>query len=86
MVNFNPIDKGYIVRLQSDLVYTIESVRPVVDKPYHMNNGFQQMWPEISKLWNHSLPLYPQKLERNQFCYLRLYHHKHTLLKTKILY
>jgi len=48
MVNFNPIDKGYIVRLQSDLVYTIESVRPVCDKPYHMNNGFQQMWPEIS--------------------------------------
>jgi len=34
------MDKGYIVMWQSDLVYTIESVLPVCDKPYQMNNGF----------------------------------------------
>jgi len=28
---------------QFDLVYTIESVLPVCDKPYHMNNGCQQI-------------------------------------------
>ena len=36
-----------MVRWQSDLVYTIQSVLRVCDKPYHMNNGFQQMWAEI---------------------------------------
>ena len=36
------MDKGYIVRWQSDLVYTTESVLPVCDQPNHMNNGFQQ--------------------------------------------
>jgi len=40
---------------QSDLVYTIESVLPVCDKPYHMNNGFQQMWADIKNVWNHLL-------------------------------
>jgi len=29
-----------IVRWQSDLVHTIESVLPVCDNPYDMNNGF----------------------------------------------
>jgi len=53
MVNINPMDKGYIVRWQSDLVYTIECVLPVCDKPNHMNNGFQQMWAEIKHLWNY---------------------------------
>jgi len=52
---FNPLDKDYIVRSQSDLVYTIESVLPVCDKPYHTNNRFQQMWAEINKLRNHAL-------------------------------
>jgi len=31
------------------IVYTIESVLPVCDKPYHTNNGFQQTWAEIKK-------------------------------------
>jgi len=35
MVNFNPIDKNYIVRWQSDLENTKESRLPVCDKPYH---------------------------------------------------
>ena len=39
MVNFIPIDKGYIDRRQSDLVNTKESVLPVCDKPYHTNKG-----------------------------------------------
>jgi len=34
------MDKGYVVKWQSGLVYTIGSVLPVCDKPYHMNNGF----------------------------------------------
>ena len=33
----------------------MESVLPVCDKPYHMNNGFQQMWAEIKNLWNNAL-------------------------------
>ena len=28
---------------------------PVCDKPYHVNNGFQQMRAEIKNLWNHVL-------------------------------
>ena len=44
------MDKGYIVRWQSDLVYTIECVLPVCDKSYHMNNRFQQLWAEIKNL------------------------------------
>ena len=24
-------------------------------KPYHMNNGYQQMWAEIKNLWNYAL-------------------------------
>ena len=49
------MDYGYIVRWQSDLVYAIKSVIPVCDKPYHMNNGFQQMWVGIKKLWNYAM-------------------------------
>ena len=33
----------------------IESMLPVCDKPYHMNNGFQQTWAEIENLWNYAL-------------------------------
>jgi len=54
MVNFNPKNEGYIVRWQSDIVYSIETILPVCDKPYHMNNLFQQMWAEIKFLWNHA--------------------------------
>ena len=35
-------------------MYTTERVLPVCDKPYHMNNGFQQMWAEIKNLWNYA--------------------------------
>ena len=35
MVNFNPIDRDYIVSWQSDLENTKESIFPVCDKPYH---------------------------------------------------
>jgi len=35
MVNFNPIDKDYIVSSQSDLENTKESILPVCNKPYH---------------------------------------------------
>jgi len=40
-------------------IYTIESVLPVCDKHYHMNNEFQQMWAEIKNVWNHALLLLP---------------------------
>jgi len=52
------MNSGYIAKCQkgqSDLVYTIVSVLPVCDKPYHMNNGLQQMWADIKYLWNHVL-------------------------------
>ena len=55
MAKFNPMDEGYIVSGQSDLVYSIESVLPVCDKLYHMDNGFQQMWGEIETLWGRAL-------------------------------
>jgi len=55
MVNCNPMDKGYIFRWQSDLVYTIEIVLSICDKHYHMNNRFQQMWAEIKYLWDNAL-------------------------------
>jgi len=32
------------------LVYTIECVLHDCDKPYHTNNGFQQMWAEIKNV------------------------------------
>ena len=34
--------------------YTIESILPVCDKPYHMNNRFHQIWAEIKMLWNYA--------------------------------
>jgi len=47
---------GIFCQVQSGLVYIIKCVFPVCDKPYHMNNGFQQMWAEVNKLWNYSFP------------------------------
>ena len=38
-----------------NLVYTTESVLPVCDKLYLRNNGFQQIWTDIKKMWNHAL-------------------------------
>jgi len=49
------MDYGYIVRFQCDLFYTIERVFSVCDKPYQMNNGFQQMWADTNNLWNYAL-------------------------------
>jgi len=43
MVNFNPIDKAYIVSWQSDLVNTKESVLPVFHKPYNTNKNTTEM-------------------------------------------
>jgi len=42
MINFNSMNKGYIVGWQSDLVNTKESVLPVCDKPYQTDNELQQ--------------------------------------------
>jgi len=70
------MDYGYIVGWQSDLVYTIKSVRPVCDKPYHMNTGFQQMWAEIKKCGNHALT----GLMLNMIIYF-LFHHLLSQLK-----
>jgi len=39
LFNFIPLDKVYIVKWQSNLVNTKESLLPVCDKPYHKNNG-----------------------------------------------
>jgi len=50
------MDKGYIVRWQSDLVNTKESELSVCDKPYHTNNGFQPNGEEIKNVWNCALP------------------------------
>jgi len=47
--------RGILSADNYDLVYTIEIVLPVCNKPYHMNNGFQHMWAEIKILWNHAL-------------------------------
>jgi len=49
------MDKDYIDRWQSDLVYTKESVLPVCDKPYHTNNWILQKGEEIEVLRNCAL-------------------------------
>jgi len=41
--------------LEAQIVTLPECVLPVCDKPYHINNGFQQMWAEIKNLLNHAL-------------------------------
>ena len=50
-----PIDKDYIVRLQSDLVNTKASILPVCDKPYHTKKGILQKWEELENLQNYVL-------------------------------
>ena len=61
MVNFNPIDKGYIVRWQSDLVNTKENELNVCDKSYHTNNGFQQNGEEIKICGTMHCKIFPNK-------------------------
>ena len=46
---------GYIIKWQSDLANTKESVLPVCDKLYHTNNGIQQKWEVIKILRNYAL-------------------------------
>ena len=55
-------------------LYTIDSVLSVCDKPYHMNNGFQQMWAVIKNLWNHALRVSDMSLTNpiNVFLWLSL--------------
>jgi len=53
MVNFNPIDKDYIVRWQSDLKNnTKESILPVCDKPLHKIKENQLHWEELKNKQN----------------------------------
>ena len=47
MVNFNLMDDGYIVRSQSGLESTKESVLPVCDNPGHTVKGILQKLGEI---------------------------------------
>jgi len=60
MVNLNPMADSFMVKLQSDLVKTIESMVPVCDKRYHIYNRFRHFWAEIRKLWNY--PFLPMQL------------------------
>jgi len=53
MVNFNPIDYDYIVRWQSDLENTKESILPVCDKPYHKIKENVPLGEELEILWNY---------------------------------
>jgi len=57
MVNFNSIDKDYIVSLQSDLENTKESILPVCDKPYYKIKENMPFGEEFENLWNY--PLWP---------------------------
>jgi len=62
MVNFNPIDKDYIVNWQSDLENTKESILPVCDKPYHKIKENMPLGEEHENLWN-----YPFNIQYNIF-------------------
>jgi len=66
------MDWGYIARWQSDLVNAIKSALPVCDERYHMNNGFQQMWTEIKKLWNYAIAQYRNRFDRVPFYITRV--------------
>jgi len=44
-VSTNPTDPIFLPTVKFVCVKML--VLPVYDKPYHMNNGFQQMWAEI---------------------------------------
>ena len=55
MVNFNKMYYSYIVRWQSDLVNTKESILPVCDKPYHTNKRIVQKGKEIGVLLKYAL-------------------------------
>ena len=44
MVYFNPIEWGYIIRRQFNLVNTKQSIRLVCDQPYNTNKGKLLKW------------------------------------------
>jgi len=54
MFNFNPKDYDYIVRWQSDLVNTKESILPVCDKPNTTNKWILQKWDVLEKKSNYA--------------------------------
>ena len=55
MVNFNPIDKDYIVSWQSDQENTKEIILPVCDKPYHKIKENMPLGEKLENLWNYPL-------------------------------
>ena len=54
MGNVNPVDKDNIVRWQSDLENTKESILPV-DKPYHKIKENMPHGEELENVWNYPL-------------------------------
>jgi len=54
MVKINPVDKGYIVMWQADLVNTKESLLPVCDKLHHNIKEKLSHWEELVILWNYA--------------------------------
>jgi len=73
MTSFNQMDNGYIVRGQSDLEYTKQSVIPVCDQLYHTNKGKLQKMEEIDVLRNYALyiDLVPRFIDKtHQYVYL----------------
>ena len=50
MVNFIPRDYDYIVRWESDLENTKESILADCDKHYYTNKVILQKWEELAKI------------------------------------
>jgi len=57
MVNFNPLDKDYIVRWQYVLENTKASILPVCDKPYHKIKANIPQGEELENVWNYPLKM-----------------------------
>jgi len=55
MVKISPMDYGYIVRWQADLVNTKENLLPVCDYPYHKIKENLPHWEELENLSNYAL-------------------------------
>jgi len=53
MVNFNPMVLGIYCQVTIwSSIYNRKRIS-CLWQTYHINNGFQQMWEEIKKLWNY---------------------------------
>jgi len=50
-----PIDYGYIVRWQADLINTKENILPDCDKPYPKIKENLPHWEEFENMWNYAL-------------------------------